>query len=81
MRMRGRTSGAEGNERLTGATAVVLLGLLAVEGVTILFLRRLLPVHVFLGMLLIPPVALKLLGTQVWEESGNVLMRWRVDPD
>jgi dihydrofolate reductase len=28
-----------------------------------------------------PPVALKLLGTQVWEESGNVLMRWRVDPD
>lgn len=27
-----------------------------------------------------PPVALKLLGTQVWEESGNVLMRWQVDP-
>ncbi|MFF2372727.1 dihydrofolate reductase family protein [Agromyces sp. NPDC058110] len=28
-----------------------------------------------------PPVALKLVGTHVWEESGNVLMRWRVDPD
>ncbi|KAA9110150.1 dihydrofolate reductase family protein [Microbacterium rhizomatis] len=28
-----------------------------------------------------PAVALKLLGTQVWPESGNVLMRWRVDPD
>ncbi len=27
-----------------------------------------------------PPVALKLLGTHTWNESGNVLMRWRVDP-
>ncbi|MEU1970110.1 dihydrofolate reductase family protein [Microbacterium sp. NPDC019599] len=27
-----------------------------------------------------PPVALKLIETRVWEESGNVLMRWRVDP-
>ena len=26
-----------------------------------------------------PPVALKLLGTHVWPESGNVLVRWRVD--
>lgn len=58
-----RGGGAEGNERLTAATAVVLLGLLAVEGVTILFLRPLLAVHVFVGMLLIPPVALKLAST------------------
>ena len=27
-----------------------------------------------------PSVALKLLDTRVWPESGNVLMRWRVDP-
>ncbi|WP_395244967.1 dihydrofolate reductase family protein [Agromyces sp. MMS24-K17] len=27
-----------------------------------------------------PPVALKLLETRAWPESGNVLMRWRVDP-
>jgi dihydrofolate reductase len=26
-----------------------------------------------------PPVALKLIGTRVWEESGHVLMRWRID--
>jgi hypothetical protein len=58
-----RTGGAEGNERLTAATAVVLLSLLAVEGVTILLLRPLLSVHVFVGMLLIPPVALKLCST------------------
>ncbi len=58
-----RSGGVEGNERLTAATAVVLLALLAVEGVTILFLRPLLPVHIFVGMLLIPPVALKLTST------------------
>lgn len=28
-----------------------------------------------------PPVALKLLETRAWPASGNVLMRWRVDPD
>lgn len=58
-----RLGGAAGNERLTGSVAAVLFCLLAVEGVTILFLRPLLSVHVFVGMLLIPPVALKLGST------------------
>jgi len=56
-------AGPGANERLTATTAVVLVGLLLVEGVTILFLRPLLPVHIFVGMLLIPPVALKLTTT------------------
>jgi len=57
--------GVEGNARLTATTAVVLLVLLAIEGVTILSIQSLVSVHVFVGMLLIPPVALKL-GSTGW---------------
>jgi len=53
----------EGNERLTGLTALVLLALLAVEGVTIVWLRPFLSVHLFVGLILIGPVALKLAST------------------
>lgn len=52
-----------GNERLTALTAVVLLVLLALEGATLLSLRSFLSLHVFVGMLLVPPVALKLAST------------------
>ena len=62
-RTRPATGGPEGNERLTAASAAVLFVLLAAEGVTIVFLRPLLSVHVFIGMLLIPPVALKTAST------------------
>jgi hypothetical protein len=55
--------GTEGNRRLTAATAAVLLVLLAAEGATLLAMDSLLSVHIFLGMLLIPPVALKLAST------------------
>jgi hypothetical protein len=41
----------------------VLLVLLAIEGATLLAMDSLLSVHMFLGMLLIPPVALKLAST------------------
>ena len=55
--------GTTGNERLTATTGTVLLVLLAVIGVTLIQLRPLLSVHMFVGMLLIGPVALKLAST------------------
>jgi hypothetical protein len=55
--------GPPGNERLTTSTGLVLLVLLAVETLTTLSLRSYLPVHIFLGLLLLPPVALKLAST------------------
>jgi hypothetical protein len=61
----GRVAGVEGNERLTATAGALLVLLLAAEGVTILSIRPLLSAHVFIGMLLIPPVALKL-GSTGW---------------
>jgi hypothetical protein len=58
-----RGGGPAGNERLTAAAAAVVFLLLAIEGLTILFLRPLLSLHVFVGLLLIPPIALKLAST------------------
>lgn len=55
--------GVAANARITGGAAVALLVLLAIEGATIPFIGELLGPHVFVGMLLIPPVALKLAST------------------
>jgi hypothetical protein len=55
--------GVAGNARLTGGVAAALLVLLAAEGATIPFTGPLLGPHVFIGMLLIPPVLLKLGST------------------
>ena len=55
--------GQAGNARLTAATAAVLLVLLVAELVTLLAFGSLLSAHVFIGMLLIPPIALKLGST------------------
>jgi hypothetical protein len=55
--------GAIGNGRLTSLVGIVLLVLLAVEGATIPAIHQLLSVHVFVGMLLLGPVALKLAST------------------
>ncbi len=53
----------QANARLTASNAAVLLALLAAEGVTILRIRQLVSPHVFLGMLLIPPVLVKIGST------------------
>ena len=57
--------GVEANARLTGMTAALLLVLLAVEGVTILRIGRLLTLHVLIGMVVVPPVLLKI-GSTTW---------------
>jgi hypothetical protein len=55
--------GPEKNSRLTAQTAVVLLVLLFIEGVTVLRIHQLLSVHVLVGMILVPPVVLKMSST------------------
>jgi hypothetical protein len=55
--------GTQGNARLTASIGVLLLVLLAVEGVTLLSVGSLLSLHIFIGLMLIPPVALKLAST------------------
>lgn len=69
-----RSVSAEGNARLTAATALALLVLLAAEGATIPFIGRLTVLHMFLGMLLVPVVLLKVVAT-AWRFGGYYLGR------
>ena len=55
--------GPRGNVRLTAATGLVLVGVLAVEALTTLSLHRYLPLHIFLGFVVLPAVSLKLAST------------------
>ncbi len=55
--------GSDGNERLTVLTGIVLFVLLAALGVTILRIHPLIWEHLFIGLLLLGPVALKLGST------------------
>jgi hypothetical protein len=76
--------GTDGNKRLTAITGVILLVLLAVIGVTILRIRQLISVHLFLGLLLIGPVALKLASTGyrfVRYYTGNADYRSKGPPE
>lgn len=73
----------QGNERLTAAAGAVLFVLLAVEGVTILFLRPLLTVHIFVGMILLAPAAVKIGSTSYRffrYYSGAADYRWKGPP-
>jgi hypothetical protein len=58
-----KAGGTEGNERLTVITGYVLIVLLAVLGLTIIRIGQLLWLHLFLGLALIGPVALKMAST------------------
>ncbi len=62
--------GSDGNARLTAATGAVLVVLLAAEGLTLLGgVQGLLVPHFFIGLLLIPPVLLKL-GSTGWRMAS-----------
>ncbi|HEX2903452.1 MAG TPA: hypothetical protein VHO01_08345 [Jatrophihabitans sp.] len=56
-------SNPEGNERLTSTNGMLLLILLAAEGVTILSVRQLITWHVVIGLILVGPVLLKAAST------------------
>src|SRR5436190_23186512 len=55
--------GTEGNGQLTTLTGLFMIALLAGLGLTIVRIGQLLWLHLFLGLVLIGPVALKLAST------------------
>src|SRR4051794_4795098 len=63
VRVRDHLGGTEGNEILTSSVAAILTVLLIAEGITILWIGGLLTVHMFIGLVLIPPTLLKLGST------------------
>ena len=63
--LEGEGEGVEANGRLTAMLGALLLVLLAIEGVTILRISPLLAIHVVVGMVMVPVVALKI-GSTTW---------------
>jgi hypothetical protein len=55
--------GTDGNEVLTSMTGAVLIVLLAVLGITILRIRQLIWLHLFLGLVLLGPITVKMAST------------------
>ncbi len=62
-RLRPWTGGSDGNERLTVLTGGLLVVLTTAIGVTIIRIGQLMWLHLFLGLVLVGPVALKLAST------------------
>lgn len=73
-----RDPGVEANARLTATTGLLLLVMLAAEGVTLLSIHGLLSWHVGIGLALIPPVLLKV-GSTGWRFARYYLgdLRYR----
>ncbi len=67
-----RAPGVEANARLTGTIGLVLLVMLAAEGLTLASIRHLLAWHIAIGIALIPPVLVKL-GSTTWRFSRYYL--------
>jgi hypothetical protein len=63
-----------GNEQLTALAGILLIVFLAAEGATLLDLNTLLTVHAFIGMFLLPIVALKM-GSTGWRMTRYYLGR------
>jgi hypothetical protein len=85
----GRLGGTAGNESLTRAAAAVLVLLLAAEGVTIIDLHGLRTPHMFVGLVLLGPLAVKLgstgyrfaryyAGTRPYREKGPPALALRL---
>ncbi len=56
------------NSRITTMIGGLLLVLLAIEGISIVFIHIYLPMHIFFGMLLVPPILFKL-GTTTYKAA------------
>lgn len=59
----GERNGPAANERLTAATGAVLFVLLLLEGLTVLRIGSLVTLHVVIGLILVPPVLVKIAST------------------
>ncbi len=78
-----RSGGVDGNERLTAMVAALLLVLLFLVGLTVPVANAQTRLHVFLGVVVIPPVLLKVAST-TWRfiryYSGNYSYRRKGPP-